>query len=83
MDKIKVLHIFSSNTIGGAEKQTVLTTISLKQFNEKYGLMGDKAIDVKLRSDLYNIVKQFESITDDYSDRKEEEVELEEELTNG
>ena len=83
MDKIKVLHIFSSNTIGGAEKQTVLTTISLKQFNEKYGLMGDKAIDVKVRSDLYNIVKQFESITDDYSDRKEEEVELEEELTNG
>ena len=54
-----------------------------KQFNEKYGLMGDKAIDVKVRSDLYNIVKQFESITDDYSDRKEEEVELEEELTNG
>jgi len=36
MDKIKVLHIFSSDTIGGAEKQTVLTTISLKQFNEKY-----------------------------------------------
>ncbi|WP_413854150.1 glycosyltransferase [Candidatus Ruminimicrobium bovinum] len=36
MDKIKVLHVFSSDTIGGAEKQTVLTTVSLKQFNEKY-----------------------------------------------
>ena len=33
-----------------------------KQFNEKYGLAGDKAIDVKVRSDLYNIVKQYESI---------------------
>ena len=40
-----------------------------KQFNEKYGLMGSKAIDVRVRSDLYNIVKQFESITDDYRDQ--------------
>ena len=46
-----------------------------RQFNEKYGLMGEKAIDVKVRSDLYNIVKQFESITDDYRDQiKEEEI---------
>ena len=46
-----------------------------KQFNEKYGLMGDRAIDVKVRSDLYNIVKQFESVTDDYRDQiKTEEV---------
>ena len=45
------------------------------KFNEKYGLMGDKAIDVKVRSDLYNIVKQFESITDDYrAEKREEEV---------
>ena len=46
-----------------------------KRFNEKYGLMGEKAIDVKVRSDLYNIVKQFESVTDDYRDQiKTEEV---------
>ena len=46
-----------------------------KQFNEKYGLMGDKAIDVKVRSDLYNIVKQFESVTDDYREQiKDEEI---------
>lgn len=46
-----------------------------KKFNEKYGLMGEKAIDVKVRSDLYNIVKQFESITDDYRDQiRTEEV---------
>ena len=48
-----------------------------KRFNEKYGLMGEKAIDVKVRSDLYNIVKQFESVTDDYRDqiRTEEVIE--------
>lgn len=53
-----------------------------KQFNDKYGLMGDKAIDVKVRSDLYNIVKQFESVTDDYRDLIREE-ENREELVNG
>lgn len=49
-----------------------------KQFNEKYGLMGDKAIDVKVRSDLYNIVKQYESITSDYRQAKSDEEILEE-----
>ena len=39
-----------------------------KEFNEKFGLTGDKAIDVKVRSDLYNIIKQAESITDQYRD---------------
>lgn len=51
-----------------------------KQFNEKYGLMGNKAIDVKVRSDLYNIVKQYESITSDYGLAKQNELKLEEEL---
>lgn len=49
-----------------------------RQFNEKYGLMGDKAIDVKVRSDLYNIVKQYESITSDYTGAIQEREELEE-----
>lgn len=49
-----------------------------KQFNEKYGLMGEKAIDVKVRSDLYNIVKQYESVTSDYNIAKNEELKLEE-----
>lgn len=53
-----------------------------KQFNEKYGLMGDKAIDVKVRSDLYNIVKQFESVTDDYRESIAEEKSLTEEGVN-
>ena len=51
-----------------------------KQFNEKYGLMGEKAIDVKVRSDLYNIIKQFESVTDDYREEKRNEEIIEEGL---
>lgn len=49
-----------------------------KQFNEKYGLSGEKAIDVKVRSDLYNVVKQFESITDDYRGALDKELKMEE-----
>lgn len=38
-----------------------------KQFNEKFGLTGtDKEIKVKLRSDLTNIIKKIESITNSY-----------------
>lgn len=38
-----------------------------KEFNAKYGLTGtDKEISVRVRSDLYNIIKQFDSITSDY-----------------
>lgn len=44
-----------------------------EQFNDKYGLSGEKAIDVKVRSDLYNVVKQFESITSEYNEQKREE----------
>lgn len=42
-----------------------------KEFNEKFGLTGtSKAIDVKLRSDLYNIIKKNESIISDYQIEK-------------
>lgn len=45
-----------------------------KEFNDKFGLTGtSRAIDVKLRSDLYNIIKENESIVKDYD----------EEVTNG
>lgn len=54
-----------------------------EEFNKLFGLTGDKAIDVRVRSDLYNIVKQEESIvTDlngdgkiDFKDIKEDEDE--------
>ena len=38
-----------------------------KKFNELFGLTGNKQIDVRLRSDLFNIIKQEESITTDYN----------------
>lgn len=49
-----------------------------KQFNEKYGLSGEKAIDVKVRSDIYNIIKQYESVTSDYAGAIRDKEELEE-----
>lgn len=40
-----------------------------KQFNEKYGLIGtDKEISVRVRSDLHNIIKNAESVVNDYKD---------------
>ena len=45
-----------------------------KQFNEKFGLSGSRAIDVKLRSDLYNIIKENESIISNYELEKREEI---------
>lgn len=45
-----------------------------KEFNDKFGLTGtSKAIDVKLRSDLYNIIKENESIISDYQIEKMED----------
>ena len=44
-----------------------------EEFNEKFGLTGSSAIDVRLRSDLYNIIKENESIISDYQIQKQEE----------
>ena len=50
-----------------------------KQFNKLFGLTGDKAISVRLRSDLFNIIKQEESVITDFNkngvDDEIEEVE--------
>ena len=44
-------------------------------FNKLFNLEGDKAIDVKVRSDLFNIIKQEESIITGYDkDPEDEEV---------
>ena len=51
-----------------------------REFNEKFGLTGtDKEISVRVRSDLYNIIKQEESIISDYMDngRIDEEENIE------
>lgn len=46
-----------------------------EQFNEKYGLSGDKAIKVKIRSDLSNVIKEAESVISDYNVSSEVEDE--------
>ena len=38
-----------------------------KQFNKLFGLTGDKEVSVRLRSDLYNIIKEQESIIQDFN----------------
>ena len=40
-----------------------------REFNEKFGLTGtEKEISVRVRSDLYNIIKENESLISDYQD---------------
>ena len=59
------------------QSQLIPRKEACRQFNEKYGLMGDKAINVKVRSDLYNLVKEFESVTSDYNEVKRTEETIE------
>ena len=56
-----------------------------KQFNEKFGLTGtDKEISVRVRSDLYNIIKKEMSTTTDFiSDNEIEEMKKEKVEVNG
>lgn len=43
-----------------------------KQFNEKFGFTGtDKEISVRVRSDLHNIIKQAQSIVQDFKEKEE------------
>lgn len=45
-----------------------------KQFNEKFGFTGtDKEISVRVRSDLHNIIKNAQSIVNDF--KKQEDIE--------
>lgn len=53
--------------------------LACEQFNEKFGLKGENAISVKLRSDLHNVIKETESIIlgnkkEDKEVKKESEV---------
>lgn len=43
-----------------------------RKFNEKYGFTGtDKEISVRVRSDLFNLIKENESIVSDYTDNED------------
>lgn len=65
----------SNNELINLNLQSFLMTRkeACRQFNEKFNLTNtEKAIDVRVRSDLHNIIKQAESIVQDYKDLKEE-----------
>ena len=51
-----------------------------EQFNELYGLTGDDRIEVKVRSDLHNIIKNAESVILDYKQNLLEE-DIKDEIT--
>lgn len=66
----------SNNELINMNMQSYLTPRkqACKEFNDKFGLTGtSKAIDVKLRSDLYNIIKENESIVSNYQIEKGDE----------
>ena len=56
-----------------------------RQFNEKFGLTGtDREISVRVRSDLYNIIKREMSITKEFMDDLElKDYEKSEVVENG
>ena len=60
MEKIKVLHLFSSYTIGGAEKQTLLTAVSLKELSQKF----EPVVAAPEKSFLYEEAKKKGSCTE-------------------
>lgn len=52
-----------------------------RQFNEKFGLTGtDKEISVRVRSDLFNLIKENESIVSDYKDNEDGIIDKEVEI---
>ena len=56
-----------------------------RQFNEKFGLTGtDKEISVRVRSDLHNIIKNAQSVVNDYKDLEDiENIDIKEGENNG
>ena len=54
-----------------------------RQFNEKFHLTGtDKEISVRVRSDLYNVIKKEMSITKDFTTKEEQEL-IDEDIKEG
>lgn len=44
-----------------------------KQFNELFNLTGENAIDVRVRSDLFNAVKTYDSVASEYIEKEGDE----------
>ena len=77
-ERLITMEADSNNELINLNMESYLTPRkqACKEFNEKFGLTGtSKAIDVKLRSDLYNIIKENESVVSNYQIEKETEDE--------
>ena len=63
-ERLVSAEVSSNNEIVNLNLQSRLAVRkrACKEFNEYFGLTGDKAIDVKVRADLNNIVKTMDSI---------------------
>lgn len=63
-ERLVSAEVSSNNEVVNLNLQARLYTRkeACKQFNEYFGLTGDKAIDVKVRADLHNIVKTMDSV---------------------
>lgn len=76
-ERLITSEVDSNNEVINMNMQAMLVPRkqACREFNEKFGLTGDRAIDVKLRSDLYNIIKENESIISAYDIEKKIEGE--------
>lgn len=46
-----------------------------REFNELFNLTGDKAIDVRVRSDLFNAIKTYDSTSSDFIEKEGDKIE--------
>ena len=70
-ERLVSAEVSANNEVVNLNLQARLATRkeACRQFNEYFGLEGDKAIDVKVRADLFNVVKTMDSV---YSVRPED-----------
>ena len=63
-ERLVSAEVSANNEIVNLNLQARLATRkeACRQFNEYFGLEGDKAIDVKVRADLFNVVKTMDSV---------------------
>jgi hypothetical protein len=63
-ERLVSAEVNSNNEVVNLNLQARLATRkeACRQFNEYFGLTGENAIDVKVRADLFNIVKTMDSV---------------------
>ena len=57
------------------KKRLLFRKEACRQFNELFNLTGENQIDVRVRSDLFNAIKTYDSIASDFLDKEGEDNE--------